>query len=287
MYDEERPYEVVGDGHYGKSARAATWGLACGLQAADGLVLSEYGHAQGDRYVSGEIDSRQLVREVERRYEGSTGVLGGSREADVVSARIAELLDTGTFSLEPRTLFVIHGRLFGGVLPPEWVGVPRTENISKAEAVLGGRSVTYADWGSIEDDLEYDFGQERLRIAREPLTGESLGRLARFVSNVWQTHAFREGNTRTVATFTELYLRALGCDVDNEPFARNASYFRDSLVRASFSDLSLGILEDRAFLTRLLSNVALGTDLHLDPSELNLHGIRVDDTPYRLGSRPR
>lgn len=281
MYDEERRYDVMGDPDHGSSYRKANWELACGLQVADGLRVSSYALAQGERYVAGELDSRQLVREVERHYEG----YGASpeAEADVVSARIAKMLETGSFALEPHTLFVIHKTLFDGVLPDEWVGVSRQVNISKPELVLGGRSVTYADWGQIHDNLEYDFESERAMVARSPLTPENVGRLARFVANVWQTHAFREGNTRTVATFTELYLRSLGCDVDNEPFARNSTHFRDALVRASFSDLSIGILEDRSFLTSLLSNVALGTNFGLDPTSLNLHGVRVSELPYREG----
>lgn len=279
MYDEERRYEVVDDIDHGSSYRRANWELACGLQAADGLRVSGYAMEQGDRYVLGELDSRQLVEEVERHYEDS--VDPSKAEADIVSARIARMLETASFALEPQTLFVIHRSLFDGVLPDEWVGVSRQVNLSKAEPVLGGRSVTYADWSQIHDKLEYDFEAERARVARSPLTTENVGRLARFVANVWQTHAFREGNTRTVATFTELYLRSLGCDVDNEPFARNSTYFRDALVRASFSDLSMGILEDRSFLTSLLSNVALGTRVALDPASLNLHGVREGDLPCR------
>jgi fido (protein-threonine AMPylation protein) len=42
-----------------------------------------------------------------------------------------------------------------------------------------------------------------------------ISHLTRFVSGLWQIHAFGEGNTRTTAVFTILYLRSLGFNVEN------------------------------------------------------------------------
>lgn len=52
-------------------------------------------------------------------------------------------------------------------------------------------------------------------------------------SHFLEREIFEEGNTRTIAVFTELYLRSLGIAVDNTPFAENAEYFRDALVLAN------------------------------------------------------
>lgn len=108
-----------------------------------------------------------------------------------------------------------------------------------------------------------------------------LRKISRFVANVWQSHPFREGNTRTIAVFTELYLRSLGADVDNKPFEGNGRLFRDALVRANFSDLSLGIREETAYLDAFLESVVNGSPYPFNHSDLNLHGIRVSGIDYR------
>ena len=173
------------------------------------------------------------------------------------------------------------------MLPDDWVGVPRTTNIVKPEPVLGGRSVSYADHRQIQMQLDYDFGEGASRRRRPPLTEGQLPSLARFVANVWQTHPFREGNTRASAVFLELYLRSLGVEVDNSPFESHSCYFRDALVRASFSSIELGVDEDLSFLVRFLGNVALGQDNALEPGEMDVHGIRVDPgVEYRGGNPP-
>ena len=64
--------------------------------------------------------------------------------------------------------------------------------------------------------LEYD-----IRIENEyeyPLNSISdiIPHLARFVSRLWQIHAFGEGNTRTTAVFFIKYLRSMGFDVTTE-----------------------------------------------------------------------
>lgn len=39
---------------------------------------------------------------------------------------------------------------------------------------------------------------------------EKIEHIAKFISGIWQIHAFREGNTQTTAIFTIQYLRSLG-----------------------------------------------------------------------------
>ncbi|MCQ2249180.1 MAG: hypothetical protein MJZ50_09240 [Treponema sp.] len=49
------------------------------------------------------------------------------------------------------------------------------------------------------------------------------------------------GNTRTTAVFTIKYLNSLGFKVNNEPFEKNSWYFRNSLVRANYTNMTKGI----------------------------------------------
>jgi hypothetical protein len=50
----------------------------------------------------------------------------------------------------------------------------------------------------------------------------------------------------------------MGFDVTNEIFAENAWYFRNSLVRANYTDLSNGIRETTEYLELFLRNLLLG-----------------------------
>ena len=92
--------------------------------------------------------------------------------------------------------------------------------------------------------------------------------MARFTSNIWQTHPFREGNTRTIAVFTIARLIHMGVDFNSEPFENHARFFRDALVRASYSSLSNSIEEDLSFLIKFFENVLISTKHDLSSLDL-------------------
>lgn len=280
MYDEEKPYEVL-HGKTDAATRQGYWDMGSGLQAVDGLTTSPYARAQAERYVAGDISAIDLTRDVENRYEVSNDA--DQRQADVVAARITALLDSSSpqtrFELTGRQLCIIHGALFRGVLPDAWVGTYRTEDIMKREPVLGGSSVAYATAAEVAAAVDYDMREERARGTYDVHNKDGLAHFVSFVAGLWQTHPFREGNTRTTATFSQLYLRSMGVDADNEPFMANSVYYRDALVRAS-----VPAPEDapynQSFLIAFYDAVINGRpfDPHVD---MNIHGVRDDDTPYR------
>lgn len=287
LYREDIPYEVVGRTHPTPEQRRGYWRCAAALQETDGLRVSAYAESMADEYVAGRIDATGLERAVGRPYEGQEG--GRQEEADVVAARITGLLDAAPpLALRPSSLMGLHAALFSGVLPEAWVGRPRTENITKPEPVLGGRSVDYLDFRMIKAALDYDFGEEASRPYAKPLDKPQMHRLAGFISGVWQIHAFREGNKRTIATFSALYLAKLGVKVTNEPFVEHSVFFRDALVRAGFSSIELGVEENHGFIDAFFENVALAEGNDLDAMDLDLHGVRTpgSDVPYR-GGAPR
>ncbi|MBQ3656041.1 MAG: hypothetical protein II956_04225 [Bacteroidales bacterium] len=78
------------------------------------------------------------------------------------------------------------------------------------------------------------------------------------MSGIWQIHAFREGNTRTTAVFTILYLRDLGFNVENDIFAEHSWYFRNALVRANYRNALKNIDYSPIFLERFFRNLLLG-----------------------------
>ena len=243
------------------------WEVAKGLQATDGLSTTEYLDEVIHDTLVGRYDTAEAVRRVGEHYE-SAPQDSLEKEADLSAAKITHILERGGFTFSPVTLQTIHRELFTGVFDPSWVGVWRTTNLKKAEDVLNGRSVQYADYSVIADTLTYDFSEQKKKRYALPFDQEQVSSLASFTSNIWQVHPFREGNTRTIATFMILYLQNLGIDLDNEPFQKHAQYFRDALVRCNYASVRDGIAPDESFLMMFFENVLLGKQHDLAVQDL-------------------
>ena len=136
--------------------------------------------------------------------------------------------------------------------------------------MLDGASVIYGDYRELEQTLQYDFELEKKYKYNRLTIDEVIDHLAIFISNLWQIHVFEEGNTRTTAVFFIKYLRTLGFDVTNDIFAKNAWYFRNSLVRANYTNIAKGIFEDRSYLVKFLRNLLLGEKNELKNKELRI-----------------
>lgn len=98
----------------------------------------------------------------------------------------------------------------------------------------------------------------------------AIRHLMRFCANLWQIHAFCEGNTRTTAVFMIKYLKTLGFNVVNDMFAHNSWYFRNALVRANYSNLQKGITETTVYLERFFRSMLLGEEYALRNRELHI-----------------
>ncbi|MBF9690487.1 Fic family protein [Bifidobacterium dentium] len=229
MIREDGYYVSTGEGT--PETRSGAWSIGFGLQAADGLSPSGYAVEQSREQISGRASYAEVEHRL-RAYHSENGDEAEHFEADIVSTRISSLLQTRSFVFAPPMLRQIHRHLFDGVLEDDWVGRWRHVNLTKPEPVLRGDSVAYAPFHLIGEMLDYDFGQERRRQADYPKAGrrDIAASAFGFVSGLWQIHPFREGNTRTTAVFAIMYLGQLGFAVGNEPFARNARYFRDALA---------------------------------------------------------
>ena len=268
--------EYIRQGEPQQRERSEAWKVAIGLQQVDRLQTSEYLLDTAKRHIEGDIsigEAKELIdsyyKSAARRKEAE-----GDRteEADKVAARITELIEEKTFSFTPAQLISIHRRLFEGIY--KLAGRIRDYNITKNEWVLGGKTVYYASADTISDTLAYDMGQEREFNYANMNIDEAIRHLTRFCANLWQIHAFCEGNTRTTAVFMIKYLRTLGFNVVNDVFAENSWYFRNALVRANYNDLTAGISETTLYLERFFRSMLLGEDhdlrnriMHLDWGE--------------------
>ena len=226
------------------------------LQVVDGLETSDYLKNTARKNIEGAITLSEAGRLIESYYEESKEIdVDRTKEADIVSARIATILSESAFTFSVPQYIGIHRRLFEGIY--SHAGKLRDYNISKQEWVLDGASVHYGNALELREMLEYDIRTEK--EYEYPLNSISaiIPHLAQFVSRLWQIHAFAEGNTRTTAVFFIKYLRSMGFDVTNDIFATNSWYFRNSLVRANYNNLSRGVRETTEFLELFLRNLLI------------------------------
>lgn len=277
--------EYIRQSEPGKKERAQAWRTAIGLQDVDGLKPSEYLYHTARKNIDGDITIKEVQSLIDSYYISKAGrsELDEDRteEADKVSSRIAEILSEKTFSLTPAQFTSIHRRLFSGLF--EFAGQIRTWNITKKEWVLDGETVLYASSDMISETLEYDLSQEKAFSYKGLSMDEAVRHFTKFISNLWQIHAFGEGNTRTTAVFAIKYLRSLGFKVTNDMFAENSWYFRNALVRANYSNLAEGIHETTEYLELFFRNLLLGESHEL--KNRNLHVSAQSAKPGALKSQ--
>lgn len=245
--DYEEKYQELE--HYLRAAepdvaeRARNWSMAIGLQEVDGLKPSKFLLDQAKENIEGRISSEEVGKRLEEYYK-QKGVrqeadANGTFEADTVSERINMLLAEKAFTFSVAELTRIHGFLFKGVL--SHAGRYRDYNITKNQWILDGETVEYGSAGSLSDLLAFDFSEEKKYDYTQHSASEAIAHIVRFISDIWQVHAFGERNTRTTAVFLIKYLRNFGFNVNNESFAKHSWFFRNALVRAHYENIPKGI----------------------------------------------
>ena len=256
--------EYIKQGEPDKAEKSEAWQTAIGLQAVDGLNTSDYLLDTAKEHIEGKITIDEAQKRIHSYYEQRsvrTETENETKEADIVSVRIAKLLGEKAFQFSPAEWLSIHRRLFEGVF--SHAGQVRQYNITKKEWVLNGDTVTYADWNSIKETLDYDFSTEK-QFSYEGLSvDEAVKHLAKFASDIWQIHPFSEGNTRATAVFMIIYMTTFGFSVNNDAFEKNSWYFRNALVRANYNNLQKGVHSTTKFLEMFFSNLLLGTNYEL------------------------
>lgn len=242
--------------HTSRRARQHYWAVAIGLQKVDGLEVSSYVEELAHDYVAG-TKSLDQTGELIRHYHDAGGADAQceTREADLVSQRIAELLAGAPFFLGPQILPQIHRYLFQDLDHDTYLpGIFKTERMVKQEEILNGDSVLYADPLTYEQSLQMAFSTESQHEYGTTMTCDDLQQFCHTIAFLWQVHPFAEGNTRTIAVFSELYLNYLGFNVTNESFEKHSRFFRDALVRAIYRNAQAGILPDRSYLEAFYDN---------------------------------
>ena len=256
-----------------KSQKAENWGVAIGLQQVDNLTPSKYLIEVAKDNIEGKISIDEAGEQVSQYYKknpAKTLKEHNEKEADEVSARIAKLLSTHTFSFSPAELISIHNALFSGIFGYDIAFNIRTYDITKKEPILNGDTVIYGRADSIMETLDYDFEQEKKFNYKGLSKREKVERLAKFTSGIWQIHPFGEGNTRATAVFIIKYLYTLGFVTNNDLFEQNSKYFRNALVRANYQNLNQDIYYTMEYLNKFFGNLLLGEKNLLDNREMQI-----------------
>ena len=266
--------QYIRQGEPSQQERAAYWRTAIGLQAVDGLQTSDYLKATAIKHIEGEIDIDQARQLIKTYYQSKTTretIDDDQQEADKVSANITKILSSVSLDFSAKGFVALHRRIFDGVL--KHAGEIRHYDITKKEWVLDSDTVNYLNWEDLYRALDFDIEQERQFSYKHLSLEQQVLHISHFVSGLWQIHPFGEGNTRTTAVFTILYLRHIGFKVENDLFANNSWYFRNALVRANYKNAVKGIDYSPVYLERFFRNLLMGEQwdlrnryLHISPS---------------------
>lgn len=174
-------------------------------------------------------------------------------EADITGISMAAVYNMKYDKFNTETLCDIHKNIFGQIY--DWAGEFRTIQMIKYEDVLGGDTVRYA----YPKEIKKQLNDTMKEIAKLKRTGDNdkdiVFKLVRIIASIWQTHPFREGNTRTVIVFAVLLAKSLGFEVEHELFKTNSAYVRNALVWAS-----QGIYSKYEYLERIFFDAILDED---------------------------
>ena len=253
----------------GNYVKQQEWDMAIGLQEVDNLKPSKYLEKLLQENVTGEKTIYEVEHDLKQYYMEKSKidrVNQNELECDLVSTKIVQLLEEDGFELSVNYLKYVHKFLFQDVY--EFAGEFRKVDFSKCELILNSDSVAYGDCKTLEQSLEYDILLEKMKNYNAMNIVDVINNITNFSANIWQTHPFREGNTRTTALFIEKYLVSLGYSVDNTMFKEKSVYFRNALVRSNYFNNYLNIKEDNSFLIRFYENLLLGKNNNLHSKDL-------------------
>ena len=169
-------------------------------------------------------------------------------EGEITRYTLALVYSHSFTEFNTETLCEIHRIIFDDLF--DWAGEFRSISLIKHEEVLGGDSVQYSHPKQIKKELR-DISKEIAKLKRSEQKEDLLFKLVRITARIWQTHPFREGNTRTIISFLVLLAEHLNIVLDYSLFEEHAAYVRNALVWAS-----QGIYSKHEYLERIFYDAA-------------------------------
>ena len=245
------------------------WDTGIGLNKVDNLDPSKYLLDLSKKNINGELKYYEVENLLKTYYEtqNSNDInIQKEKECDLVSLRIAMILEDKSFGFSPITLKNIHKYLFKDIY--DFAGNYRNYNITKKEDILNGDTVKYVNYQDIESYFDYDFKEEKDFDYSKLNNDELIKHIAKFTSSIWQVHPFGEGNTRTTAVFIEKYLNNMGFNINNDMFKDKSLYFRNALVRSNYVNIPKGIYPTFDYLIMFFENLLQGKNYELKNEDL-------------------
>ena len=261
-------YEIIKEYDTPVEKRIENWEVGIGLNEVDGLTPSSYLIQLTKESIEGKKTFDEIEKDLKNYYskQDKNSINYSEMECDLVSTRIAKLLEDRAFVFSPIQLKSIHRKLFSELLLDERdnsIGEYRKYNISKKEPVLNGDTVVYGEYTTIDEFLKYDFENESSKNYSQMSLDKQVKSLARFTSAIWQIHPFIEGNTRTIAVFIQKYLLSMGYLVNNDLFRENSVYFRNSLIASNYSNIPKKISPDFTYLEEFFLKLLYNKEFEL------------------------
>lgn len=125
----------------------------------------------------------------------------------------------------------LHKYLFEDLY--DWAGEFRKLTMYKSERVLEGGSAEYSKHEEIHNHLKEFF--EKYNAVNWSNKEDLIENATNFLSDLWNIHPFREGNTRSCTAYMWHFLNAKSVYLDLELFKNNPFYVRDALVMANYN----------------------------------------------------
>jgi len=195
-----------------------------------------------DPYLYSDIDVLSNLKEI-RSSEELRKV-----ESEITRYTLALVYSQSFTGFNTETLCEIHRSIFDDLF--DWAGEFRTISLIKHEEVLGGDSVRYSHPKQIKKELR-DISKEIIKLKKSEQKTDLLFKLVRIAAKIWQTHPFRDGNTRTIISFVVLLAAHLNIELEYSLFEKHAAYVRNAPVWAS-----QGMYSKHEYLERIFYDAA-------------------------------
>lgn len=148
-------------------------------------------------------------------------------EADIGFAKLISIQSVQTEKVNIELLKGIHKYIFEDIF--EWAGEFRTVPLFKQEKfVIPGLSLEYGKPEEIEANVKKNIASLNSVRWKDKNIDEKSLEFAKRLARLWRVHPFRDGNTRTILAYAEIYAHEHGFPMDMSIFIKNLSRQKDA-----------------------------------------------------------
>ena len=255
------------------------WLTSFGIQSVVNLKPSDFLLSVVERHVKGEITLDRVKKELDQYYENKRHHRHDedaghhhhhTQEADRVSYRIVKYFMGNDFSLSFQGFSDAHHLLFHGIYAHS--GQVREHSASKKEWVLGNTSVIYPSASGIEEYMNYLFETENCFDCDGLSEAHKLRHYSEFIAKLFIANTFQYANSRVSFVYAMKYMLSRGYNFCNDTFLQEAWYFRNAIIRASYTNMHQGIYPTTKYMEMFLGNLFLDEDNELRNHRMVIKG---------------